>query len=414
MMRATLTLAALGLLPGKAHSVEYAPVFNAAVLGGQYFYQGNNSNVGGNASVVAGSIVKADGRWSLLPTFAANYQGTKGVSDAVPAGSLFQQEMDHRASVTGIYSLEGTNWKLKPSASYKYEFLKQTRDEAWGHGLFDFEKIAMGFEAENVYREPFSYRLGLDLYRIRFPNYQSLESQAPLDPLGNPLNRAGFNRNTLDTYNTQLSVAGAMPYPAQEPVLALQGGYSLLYQNYSDQNVIDSRDQIGSEGRADYLQSLGGSVSYPRAVRLFSTDCRLDSKLNANFAYEKSNQNYFDANTTQFFSDAYTYYSYGMGPSFSLAWGEAKHPTAIAASFSYTRFQYVARQAQDANGIYTGSRLGQDLYQTGLSGVYPLAPGFSIKAQANLLWARSNNAFEQTYAYNYRTANYLLGFTYEY
>jgi len=414
MMRSALILTALGLAPGGAHAVEYAPVLNATLLGGQYFYQGNNSNVGGNASVVAGSIVKANDRWSLLPTYAANYQGTKGVSDAVPAGSLFQQEMDHRASVTGIYSLAGTSWRLKPSASYKYEFLKQTRDEAWGHGLFDFEKIGMGFEAEKVYREPFSYRLGLDVFRIRFPNYQSLESQAPTDPLGNPLNRAGFNRNTLDTYNTQFSAAGSMPYPAQEPVLSLQGGYSLLYQLYGDQNVIDSRDQIGSASRADFLQSLGGSVGYPRAARLFATDCRLDSKLNASFSYNRSNQNYFDANTTQFFSDAYTYYSYGMGPSVSLAWGETRHPAAVAASFSYTRFQYVARQAQDGNGAYTGSRLGQNLYQFGLSGIYPIAPGFSIRAQTNFFWARSNNAFEQTYAYNYRTANYLMGFTYEY
>ena len=45
---------------------------------------------------------------------------------------------------------------------------------------------------------------------------------------------------------------------------------------------------------------------------------------------------------------------------------------------------------------------------------YPISPGFSFKVQANFLWARSNNTYEKTYAYNYRTANYLMGFTYEY
>ena len=168
--------AALALGVGRAGAAEYAPVLNATVLGGQYFYQGNNANVSGNVSVVAGAMVKTSERWSFLPTYAANYQGTKGVSDSVAAGSLFQQEMDHRASFTGIYSLEGSDWKLKPSASYKYEFLKQTRDESWGHGLFDYEKIGLGFEAENLYREPFSYRFGLDLFRISFSNFASLES----------------------------------------------------------------------------------------------------------------------------------------------------------------------------------------------------------------------------------------------
>ena len=133
-----------------------------------------------------------------------------------------------------------------------------------------------------------------------------------------------------------------------------------------------------------------------------------------NVAYNTSNQNYFDANTVQYFSNAYSYYSYGMGPSFNLAWGEAKHPTSVAASFNYTRFQYTERQAQDANGLYTGSHLGQNLYQAGLNGAYPIAPGFSLKAETNFYWARSNDEFEQSYAYNYRTANFLLGFTYEY
>jgi hypothetical protein len=178
--------------------------------------------------------------------------------------------------------------------------------------------------------------------------------------------------------------------------------------------VIDARDQLTGGGRNDYLQSLGGSVGLPLPVRLFDTDCRLDSKLNVSLAYNNSNQNYFDARTTQYFADAYSYYSYGLGPALTLAWGEAKHPTAVSAFFNYTRFQYVARQAQDSNGTYTGSRLGQNLYQAGLSGVHPIAPGFSLRAQVNMYWARSNNQFEQSYSYNYRTANYLLGFSYEY
>jgi hypothetical protein len=420
MRRAVLMSAALVLGAGTGRAAEYAPVLNATVLGGQYFYRGANANVSGNASVVAGVMVKTGDRWSFLPTYAGNYNGTKGVADSVAAGSLFQQEMDHRASLTGIYSLDGSDWRLKPSASYKREFLKQTRDESWGYGLFDYEKVGAGFEVENLYREPFSYRAGLDYFRIRFPNFQSLESQAPLDPQGNPLTRAGANRNILDTHNLQFSLSGSMPYPSREPVLALQGGYSLLAQRYIDQTLIDSRGQIQGEGlglglrRTDYLQTLSGAVAYPRALRLAATDCRLDSKLNLSFSHNGSNQNYYDADTKEFFFDAYSYYSYRAGPSFSLSWGEAKRPTAVSLSFSYTRVQYLARQAQNATGVYTGSRLRQSQYQAGLGGVYPISPGFSLRAQANFLWARSNNQFEQGYAYNYRTANYLMGFTYEY
>jgi len=410
---AALALGAL-LVAAPARALEYAPIFNASVLGGQYFFQNTRGNVNGNVSVTAAAVIKASQRWSWLPMYVGNYQGTKGVSDAVPAGSLYQQEADQRASLTGLYSVAGTSWKLKPSASYKYEFLKQTRDESWGHGLFDFEKIATGFEAEKTYREPFSYRFGLDIYRIRFPQYRSLESQSPLDPLGNPLNRTGFNRNVLDTYNFQLTASGSRPFPYDDPVVSLQGTYSLLYQHYIDQSLVDVRGQIESAGRRDFLQTLNGAVGYPRSFRLFDRDWRLDSRLGLSFAYNGSNQNYYDANTAQFFSDAYSYTSYSAGPGFALAWGDVKRPTTVSTSFVYTRLNYVGRQAQDGSGVYTGRKLGQDLYVTGLSGSYPISPGFFLKAQANFLWARSNNTYEKTYAYNYRSANYLMGFTYEY
>ena len=76
MRKASLILAALCLGPGRAGAAEYAPVLNGTILGGQYFYKGSNSNVAGNVSVVAGAIVKSSERWSFLPTYAGNYQGT--------------------------------------------------------------------------------------------------------------------------------------------------------------------------------------------------------------------------------------------------------------------------------------------------------------------------------------------------
>jgi hypothetical protein len=197
-------------------------------------------------------------------------------------------------------------------------------------------------------------------------------------------------------------------------VVSLQGGYSLLYEQYIDQNIVGSEDQILGGGRVDYLQTWSGAVGYPRPVRLFDTDCRLDSKMNLSFSYNGSNQNYFDANTTQYFSDAYSYLSYGLGPTFNLAWGDKKRPVTVSASFNYTHLTYLNRQAEDSSGVYTGDRLQQDSYTMGLGGSYPIGPGFYFKVQTNLLWARSNNTDETEYAYNYRTANYLMGFTYEF
>ena len=133
-----------------AGALEIVPVFNATLMGGQYIFRGDRSNLGLNAAVLAAPVLRKSEQWSFVPIYAGNYQGTKGVNDGVAAGTLFQQEMDHRVSMTAIDSLPGTNWKLKPSASYKREFLEETKDETWGHGLFDYEKIGLGAEAENI------------------------------------------------------------------------------------------------------------------------------------------------------------------------------------------------------------------------------------------------------------------------
>jgi hypothetical protein len=397
-----------------ASALEIVPVVNATLMGGQYIFRGDRSDLGVNAGLVAAPTIRQSEQWSYLPIYAGNYSGTKGVNDGVAAGTLYQQEMDHRVSFTAIDSVPGTNWRLKPSASYKYEFLKETKDEQWGRGLFDYEKIGLGFEAENVYKDPFSYRLGLDLYRIRFPNFQSLESTSGTDPLGNPLQRENAGTNVLDTYNYQLSASGAMPYPFDSPAVSLSGGYSVLYQDYHHETLVDSRGQLASATRKDFLQIVTASVGHPRKVTLFGEECQLDSSFGLNLALNLSNQNTFDASQTQFIRNSYSYVDAGLGPRVGVSWGDKKRPAQVAGALNYDRTMYLGRLAQDGGGLYTGQHLYQNHYSLALDYRYPIAEQFYLKAQANVLFVRSNNHFETTYSYNYTTENYLLGFTYDF
>jgi hypothetical protein len=409
-----MTTAAVIAGLSSAQALEVIPVFNATLMGGQYIFRGDRSDLGLNASVLAAPVLRKSEQWSYVPIYAGDYQGTKGVNDTVAAGTLFQQEMDHRVSLTAIDSVPGTTWKLKPSVSYKREFLEETKDETWGHGLFDYEKIGLGAEAENVYKDPFSYRIGVDFYRIRFPNFQSLESTTGTDPLGNPLHRENAGTDVLDTYNYQLSASGAVPYPFDDPKVSFQGGYSVLYQDYHNEPLVDSRGQLESATRQDYLQTWTASVGYPKAVTLYGQDCRVDSSFGLNLALNLSNQNTFDATQTAFIANTYSYVDVGAVPGATVSWGDKKRPASVSGNFRFDRTIYFGRQAQDGDGLYTGARLVQDHYGFGLDYRYPIAEQFYLKALANVLFVRSNHHFETTYSYNYTTENYLLGFTYEY
>lgn len=411
---ALLATAAAAMWAGPAAAADVIPVVNGTFMGGQYFFKGDRSSLSGNASLLAAPTVKVNDRWSYVPIYSGNYQGTKGVGDYVGPGTIFQQEMDQLLSVTAVYAPDGSDWRIKPTAGYKYSFLKETRDEAWGHGLFDFEKINAGLSVEKIYRDPFSYGFSLDLFRIRFPNYSSLESQVGTDPTGDPLNRELSAAHVLDTWNVQLSATGNRPFPWDDPAILLQGGYSLLYQRYGQQNLVDARGQLDHPVRQDFLQTLSGAATYPRVFQAFERDWRVDSRFGVSAAFNSSNQNSFDAGQAQYIDNSYSYLDFGAGPSFTLKWGQRSKPTWVSAGFQFERQQYLGRLAQDSGGLYTGMHEHEDRYTLTLAYGYPISQGFQLKAQSNFFWSRSNMTFEQTYPYNYRTENFLLGFTYEY
>ncbi len=414
-MRKPLGLAAALLAAAlPASAVEWTPVFNASLAGGQYFFQGQRGNLGGNAAVTAAGVAKLSERWSLLPVYSLSYRGTKGVDDGVAAGTLFQQQMDHAVSVTGIRKLEDSTWRVKPSAGYKREFLKETRDESWGKGLFDYEKISAGVELENVYKEPFAWRAGFDVFRVRFPSYESLESRSGVDPFGSPLGRELASKHTLDTYNWQASVSGSRPWPMDEPKVILSGSYSLLYKDFLDQRIVQSNGQFQDVGRRDYLQSLGGAVARPIPVSVFGDEGRLDLSLGLNFSYNTSNQNSFDATFAKFLGDSYSYWTVGAGPGAALTWGDKKAPVWTSASFRWTRQNYLGRLVQDEVGVYGSSKQQHDRYTFSVAYGYPIAPKLTMTFRTNILWAASNHKYQKNYSYAYRAMNYLIGVAYEY
>jgi len=397
-----------------ASAVEWTPVVNASLSGGQYFFKSQRGSLSGNATLTAAGLAKLNERWSLLPMYSASYRGTKGIDDGVGAGTLFQQQMDHAVSVTGIRKLEGTTWRMKPSAGYKREFLKETRDEAWGHGLFDYEKISAGMTFENIYKEPFSWQAGLDVFRIRFPSYESLESRSGVDPTGSPLGRELASKHTLDTYNWQASVSGSRPWPFDDPKVVLSGSYSLLYKDFLDQRIVEADGQFVDSGRRDFLQSLGGSVGRPIPLNLFQSEQRLDLSMGLNFSYNRSNQNSFDATFARFISDSYSYWTVGAGPGATLSWGDKKAPTWTSASFRWTRQNYLGRLVQDEVGAYGSAKQAHDRYTFSVGYGYPIAPKLTMTFRTNILWAASNHKYQKNYSYAYRAMNYLLGVSYEF
>ncbi|PCI36955.1 MAG: hypothetical protein COB53_07895 [Elusimicrobia bacterium] len=412
-MTRVLALAAVFALAVPARPVEVIPIYGVSFLGGQYFFASDKSKLNANIKAnVAPALKFEDSNWTLIPMYNGNFRGTKSVSDPVGSSTLFQQGMDHRISARGIYQRQDSNWKLKPTVAFKREFLRETRDETWGQGLFDFWTTSLGVEAENEYQAPFSYRFGYDIFFTKFPNFQSLESQSGVDPSGQPLGRERAGVDVLDTLNQQVSASITRPFPFDNPKVSVSAAYRLLYADYRDQPIIDVSGQPSTLGRQDFRQTLGLSIGMPKSYR--GGRLRAGYGFNFNIAHNGSNQNTFDAGQSRFMSDTYSYLNFSVGPNANFSWGPKNETTSVSVGFTYSRTSYSGRLAQNTAGAFLADGQTDNRFLLALGYAYPIAPNFKLTARTNVLRQTSNQKFEQSYRYTFTTANYLLGFAYDY
>mgnify|MGYP001604200737 FL=1 len=391
-----------------AAALEVSPIYGLQVLGGQYFFAGDKGALSGNISGVVAPAMKFNERWSLLPSLNSSYQGTKQVVDLVGAGTLVQEQMEHRAALKAVYSPEGSRWRFKPSASFKAQLLKETRGETWGKGLFDYRKWNAGFETEFMYHDPFSVRLGLDYYETSFHNYTSLESQAATAFQGQSLARELVGDRILDTRNASLSFGG--DGPIYERVI-LEGSSLITYQYFPNQRIIDGSGALTVPKREDVLAVVMGAVRMPHEL---NSDMRTLGSVDLSMAYNSSNQNNFDAARVQFQPYYYNYGELKVSPSFKLLVGPPREAVTVGLTTTWWSRRYPHRLTQDPSGVYQTSTLITNNFLASASLTYPMAKHFKLLFNFQYGKATSNQRFEQFYSYNYSATNYLFGFSYDY
>ena len=391
------------LLSSAAFAVEVSPVFNAHFLGGQYFFESQESNVSGNAGFLAAPAIGFNERWALIPSFSSSWRGTKSVQDLVGGGTVFQQTQDHTANLKAVYSPVKV-WQFKAGGGYHLELLKETRDESWGKGLYDYQKFSTNIEAERSIGKDASVRVGFDYYLIDFRNYATLESESP------DLGRENAGTRTLNTFNTS-------PYLALRAPLPLPGGrrgsvelsYYHAFRDFPDQNVVLIDGSFAKDRRRDVNQTFAAEADAPFDLR---DGLRLLAEVHGSYNRLLSNQNNYDAGKTQFNPDFYAYTEYSGGPTLNFLAGPK--PWIFSAGFTYVRRDYSDRPVQDGTGAYIGGKIHNDEYYATLAVGYPISKNFRLQAQSDFGWIRSNMNYEAVYRYNYTTATYLAGVVYEY
>lgn len=399
---AAATLIACCLTPLNAQ-MKVTTVADVSLMGGKYYLDSDAASFQGRLDAFVSPTISLSENHDLIPVYSGNYSGTQDIQELAGGGVLTRKRQTHTVSVKYVYTREFD--KYKPRLSYSKALIKETKDEKWGDGLFDYNTISAGFEAEQ--ERPYgTFTESYDFYKAAYPNYSTLlsASQSVFNDT-TTFNQLSTNsgKNPLDNTSHRLAFTYAW-FP--EP-LNMKAGYDFTYRNYGDQAVtaepVTGQSPFKSDKRKDMMQNL--SLKASRALKpLFLT-------AGARVGWLSSNQGSYDSTRNKYMDDFYSYVDVSLSPAMTLA---LKNGAQFSFGLDWRRVYYLGRLKQDAAGNYGSTEINQTFWLSSLSVRYPVAKRFFARAAYNYQVSSSNMRYEESYRYNYRASTYLMGIEWEF
>lgn len=381
----------------------YIPVMNGQFMTGQWYFEGERSSMGGNAAFAFVPAIRFTNKFSLIPTIETNYRGTRSAEELAGGTNLFQDTWENSLGLKAVHGLN-SRWNLRERVGYRHKWFRETTDESFTDGLYDYGILTTGAEIERHWKKTASVALAYDFSLLSFPNYSSLESEQTPD-----LAREFSGDKVLDQQIHVMSLRSNFPLPGK-----ITGGIQTVYspRYYPDQNVVQLSGLLSNIEREDTLT--GGSLNLER---MFDTpkNTKLIASVHYGFASLDSNQNHYDARLTEFVGNFYDYDQHTVGSQLTLGFGKLEQgPMTIETGFSYSRRNYGSRVIQDVDGNYLSDKLYINESSFNLGFGFPLTKNFRLRSTATFGRSKSNNDYETLYRYNYSNSSYLFGVTFDY
>jgi hypothetical protein len=294
-------------------------------------------------------------------------------------------------------------YSLSPSVFHTRTYNKDLEAGAWDEGLYNYRDNGGGLDFDirkaGFGRGEGTFRLGLQYYERRYPNYDSLLDLA----IG------------LDTEKDEKDYKGwiaRLGYDwIQEKGFSWQAEYSLLYKRLKDKRVVDENGVLLEDKQRDFWHTLEINGWY-RFERGFCLGTVLTGGL------YRSDQNFYDGLGSLtladdvFTPDFYDSTSFRVEPyvSYTLPW----FPLTATLSYAYEKVDYDDRTAKFSDGTYKAEEQWETRHETEAELRYRLGQYWSIVGLWRHVKASSNNDDERTYRYDYETDSFSLGVSFSY
>lgn len=386
--------------PAGESAFHWTPYFSAELYGGQSTFSGDSQSPvsGPNGSLLFVPGFRLGPRLTILPSFSVNYRQTRDVQELIGGGFLTQKQSDQSAAVKALWALTD-RWKFKGYGSFKQELVQESTDEKWGQGLFDYQKTAAGLELERSGMTVRSFRAGVDLYWVAFPNFDSLSADA--QQFGGEVNAGThvLDYRSLDgTLSTDVLLS---------PRTAVSATLAASDRRFGDQNLVQVDGTYAGTLRHDLFLFSSAALRRQGPSREFRW-ATVDSVagLDLSAAWLNSNQNNYDTSRTVFNNDYYDYVEWTAGPRVSLRFNQK---LSVGLGAAWSRRRYGRRPVQDADGTYLSGNVTTTAWTYRVSLGYPLMEHLDAVLTGAYQDASSNMKYESVYRYNYSSASYFGG-----
>ena len=374
------------------------------LFGGQYFFENQSGAFNGYGSLDAQLAKSYSASSGFYISARSVYTGFKQVNELAGGGTLFQQSLDDSLGFKWIKRYEG-GYSLKPRIGAKNQLFRETKDEKWGKGLYDFWRYEAGITLERKTRLglsiPWLYQVSWDVFYTRYTRFKTLASQ-----YGAELAAPDPGSRTLDTVTNQFSYDSELDLPG---FMKADVFFALSMIDYKDQKIVNSAGSYLSSKRSDSYQALnlGLSKRY-NDLGLFG-GVRPIIGMGLGFANLISNQNHLDTDPKhlKFIKSYYDYSEARLSPSAQFNFIASGLITRFGYEFAVRK--YAERLAQEDDGTYTSGKLAQYSNSFTVDASYPLTRSLDVKLQGNWSVSRSNNRYEQVYRYSYESSMYFAG-----
>ncbi|NLI10970.1 MAG: hypothetical protein GX447_09495 [Elusimicrobia bacterium] len=379
-------------------SMKYNPVGELSVYGGKYYLDGDSSSADLKLDAFFSPSLILDEKNEIYPVYMGYYNGTQDVQELAGGGVLTRQRQEHTVSLK--YLRINDFDKIKPRISYSKSLVKETKDEKWGKGLFDYDTLAMGVEFEQE-RPKGTFTQSYDYFSVRYPNYSSLISSAETAIDTTTYSELSKNAGENTMNNDSHRLAFSYTWFPEKSVMKVLANFT--YRTYSDQSIVNEIGGFKTEKRKDMIAGGGFRWEKPSKNLPLSFDIYLDRQF--------SNQNSYDASRTKYIEDFYGYAQVSAGPRADFFF---KNGSSFGYALNWRKIYYSGRLAQDAAGNYKNDKINQEFWLNSLYFRYPLGKKIFAKISYSYQTSSSNMRYEAGYRYNYSASSLLAGLQWEF